>query len=113
MKYKINLRKLVCFTFCLVFVFATYIFYQNWSFIGFRDGYVSELDKINVQLYPVYISVSAIFSIFFLYFGVTTKESKREIKILQLGITLAFIFFVAIVVANYFLNMNFNHGQGG
>ena len=113
MKYKINLRKLVCFVFCLVFAFAAYVFYQNWSFIGFPDSSRTELDEINIKLYPVYIAISGLFSVFFLYFGIAKQKNDTFTKTLQIGITLAFVFFVLIIIANYVLSMNFNHGQGG
>ncbi len=113
MKYTINLRKVICFVFCIVFAFATYIFYQNWSFIGFPDGSRTELGEINIKLYPIYIAVSGVFSIFFLYFGIVKNWNDKYRKILQIGITLAFVFFVLVTVANYFLTISFENGQGG
>ena len=90
------------------------MYYQKWSAIGFLDGNKTELDLINKKLYIIYSITSFVFALFFLFFGLNRKEnSPKQDKVLQIGIIIAIVFFVGIMVANYFLSINFNHGQGG
>lgn len=100
-------KRIICFTFCVVFVMSIFIYYQKWSTIGFPDGNKTELDKINEKLYLVYLIISFVFALFFLFFGLNQKENNpKKDKILQIGISVAIVFFVGIMITNYFLAMN-------
>ncbi len=114
MKFKniLQPKKIICFTFCIVFVMAVFVFYQKWSLIDITNGNTTELDKINQTLYLVYMGISFFFALFFLFFGLNRKENtKKQDKFLQIGIILALVFFAALMSANYFLYKHFNQPQ--
>lgn len=102
-------KRIICFTFCVVFVMSVFMYYQKWSAIGFPDGNKTELDLINEKLYIVYSITSFIFALFFLFFGLNRNEnSPKKDKILQIGIIVAIVFFVGVTAANYFLGQSFS-----
>lgn len=105
-------KKIICFTFCIVFVMAIFVFYQKWSALDITPANTNELDKINQTLYLVYMGISFFFALFFLSFGLNRKENtKRQDTFLQTGIISALVFFVVLMSANYFLYKHFNQPQ--
>ncbi|AFM03255.1 hypothetical protein Fleli_0796 [Bernardetia litoralis DSM 6794] len=102
-------KKIICFTFCVVFVMAIFVFYQRWSGLDITPANTNELDKINQTLYLVYMGVSFFFALFFLSFGLNRKENtKRQDTFLQVGIISALFFFIALMTTNYFLIQSFS-----
>lgn len=81
---------------------------RNW--LGFWDGYRTELDQVYEMIYPAYIIVFLLFCLAFLYLLVQSSGPRKHLWWVA-GLFL--LLKLLIVVFNIYLEANFEQGQGG
>ncbi|MEO1051914.1 MAG: hypothetical protein AAFX87_14885 [Bacteroidota bacterium] len=94
----------------IVCFFMAFWLYQSYSFIGFADGYKSELDRAREYLYPIYVVIYTLLGLSFFYFGWHVKKHHQKIKWAGLITLLTVILFFIVSI---YLYDHLDHGQGG
>lgn len=105
-------KKVTPYVFSIVCLIMCYIFYMEWSLIGFPDGHKTELDAAYEKIYPVYMAVCFLFALFFIRMGIRAQKfaSPRPLCVLAS----LFVVFVAFTfgLREYLLQL-LELGQGG
>jgi hypothetical protein len=102
----LNFNRIIAYLFgslCLVlpfFVYERYIY-----LLGFPDGFISKLGYAERNLAYIFMGVSFIFAVGFIYWGKVTVSTKIERKIFALA-CLYLIFIASIAWVDYYYHLH-------
>lgn len=86
--------------------------YADLRFAGFPDGHLTELERAQVFLLPIFIGVNLLCTVWFLRLGCIAKNIGMATRLRVSRIVYA-IFLVGSVVIHLFLLQRLNSGVGG
>jgi hypothetical protein len=86
--------------------------YQEWQFLGFPDGFLTEVNRAEKVLFGLFVGVSVLMSLWFVSLG--WLASKRNVS-RQLYTTLIFYSLIVVVVfgTDVYLRQRLGGGGGG
>jgi len=100
--------RLTSFFLLVISIAVSSAIYSEWTYIGFPDGYKTNLDRINETLYLIYSSGYALLSLSFLVVICFPKNISFK------WVIITFLSFSAIIITlNFYLQNNIENGTGG
>jgi len=108
-----SMNKSILNTFTIVSVLLPVLYYFiHIQYLGFPDGYLTDLDEAQKYLYHFFIWPSIGF--FFVFAYLRWKVTNCEInKTMLVFIFIYLLFLLTIFLSNYYLDMIFDGGSGG
>lgn len=88
---------------CVEFVFS----------LGFPDGFISELQRAERNLAYIFISISIVLGLFFVYLGGATAAENGVGRKLTVAACLYLIFIAVLILADNFYRANLTGSGGG
>ncbi len=106
--YRIPAFLMICMTWMLGLIAYFGFIYQ----LGFPDGFISELGRAQRKLAYIFIGVSFILSVWFIYLGMVALR-KRIAKPLLAAVILYLVIIVAVLLLDYYFRLNLTGSGGG
>jgi hypothetical protein len=97
---------------CLTLVSSFPVYMEYIYQLGFPDGYITELGYAERRLAYIYIGISFILGLSFIYLG-TAGARKRIGKQLSAATILYLLSVVSIYLIDYYYRLHLDNGVGG
>ncbi len=92
----------------MIVALFVYLGLQN---AGFPDGHKTELERAQAPLYMIFISISVTYGAYLSYFGWTSNQQNTTR--FWITITTYIIFYIFIMLINFYMSLHLSDGQGG
>lgn len=97
---------------CFAFVASILIYLEYIHWLGFPDGFITELDYAERRLAYLFIGISLLFGLCFIYLG--QMASRMEIgKKLAATLVLYLVSSLTIALIDYYYRLHLMGGTGG
>ncbi len=90
-----------------VFVYLAYV-----QYLGFPDGYVTDLERAGRILYNFFLCISSALGIIFFYLGLSAAKQKTG-RPLQISVIIYVALFAVIILVYFILCSFLDNGRGG
>lgn len=97
---------------CIALALSFFIYTEYVYSLGFPDGFISELGYAERKLAYIFIAISVILGLYFIYLG--KMASRTEIgKTLAATISLYFISIITLFLIDYYYHLHLTGSVGG
>ncbi len=108
-----KLKRIIAYLMACIALTSSILIYMEYIYrLGFPDGFITELGYAERRLAHIFIAISLIFGLCFIYLG--GVASRKEIgKKLSTAIILYLISIVSISLIDYYYRLHLMDGRGG
>ena len=106
------LKRATAFCFCVLTFALAFVLGQTARYLGFPDGYLTELDGARKLLYETFSRINIALGIYFLYLGLRLRQPSKGRHLLAPIVVLGGLVAIAVAV-DCTLPLYLDRGQGG
>lgn len=108
-----NIYRVIAYIFCsLTCVFSLFAYIQYIYLLGFPDGFISELGQAQRQTAYLFIGISLVLGMWFVYLGNAARKTNIQPK-LFISIFLYLVAIAGISALNYYYQIHLPNSSGG
>ena len=89
-----------------------FVYELHIKWLGFPDGYRTELEQAEKNLYQIFIWPGFALGMFFIYLGWTASKGRIN-KRLVISISMFILYVIITIIVDYYLRLHLDKGTGG